>query len=164
EGHRRDPGPYRAHRLRADADQPLQDRGRGPFREGRRCGGDTALPCTNRGAHSQSRGPTPGQGRPARGQRRRVASKGRGRQALFPLPPPGGWVMTPDNVTLIVSLPEQAQLVYFDTVASKEMKRVDLDFQPGALALQGTTLFAAARGASLVYALELESGKVKKEF
>lgn len=65
--------------------------------------------------------------------------------ALFDLPPPEGWVMMFDNITLIVSVPEKAQLVYFDTVANKEMKRVDMDFQPGALALQGTTLFAAAR-------------------
>jgi hypothetical protein len=72
--------------------------------------------------------------------------------------------MTPDNVTLIVSQPEKAQLVYFDTVANKEVKRVDLDFQPNALALQGKTLFAAAKGASLVYALDEKTGKVKKEF
>jgi hypothetical protein len=84
--------------------------------------------------------------------------------ALLSLPTPGGWVMTPDNVTLIVSLPEQAQLAYLDTVANKEVKRVEVDFQPGALALQGDTLFAAARGSSQVYALEARTGKVKRSF
>jgi hypothetical protein len=83
---------------------------------------------------------------------------------LFALPAPDGWVMTPDNVTLVVSLAEQARLVYFDTTADKEVKRVEVDFKPAALALQGQTLFAAAKGSSQVYALDLATGKVKKEF
>src|SRR5262249_6097807 len=83
---------------------------------------------------------------------------------LLSLSPPSGWVMTADNVTLIVALADKAQLLYLDTVANKEVKRVDVDFQPGALALQSDTLFAAAKGGSQVYALEPLSGKVKKEF
>jgi hypothetical protein len=80
------------------------------------------------------------------------------------LPPPTGWVMLPDQVTLIVSQADKAQLVYFDTVAAKETQRVEVDFQPGALAVQGDTLFAAAKGASTVYALDARTGKAKKEY
>jgi hypothetical protein len=83
---------------------------------------------------------------------------------LLSLGPPSGWVLAPHNVTLIVSLGEQAKLVYYDTLAGKEVKRVDLDFQPGNLAVQGKTLFAAARGSSTVYALDLAGGKAGKEF
>jgi hypothetical protein len=82
----------------------------------------------------------------------------------FALPAPTGWVMTPDNRTLIVSLASQAQLAYFDTVANKELKRIEVDFQPGPLAIQGDTLFAAAKGSARVYALDLQTAKVKKEF
>ena len=46
----------------------------------------------------------------------------------------------PDNVTLVVSQAETAQLVYIDTAAGPDMKRVDVDFQPGASAVQGDTL------------------------
>jgi hypothetical protein len=83
---------------------------------------------------------------------------------LFALQAPGGWAMTPDNVTLIVSQPEKAQLAYFDTVADRELQRVDLDFKPGALALQGDTLFVAAQGGSQIYALDRATGKVKKQY
>jgi hypothetical protein len=83
---------------------------------------------------------------------------------LFEIKFPGGWVMLPDHATLIVSQPDKAQLVYFDTVADREVKRVECEFQPGALAVQGDTLFAAVRGSSQVYALDVRSGKVKKEY
>jgi hypothetical protein len=83
---------------------------------------------------------------------------------LLSLPFPSGWVLAPDGVTLVVALGEQAQVVYFDTVVGKEVKRVDLDFQPGNLAVQGQTLFAATRGASAVHALDLATGKAGKEF
>jgi predicted Zn finger-like uncharacterized protein len=79
------------------------------------------------------------------------------------MPAPGGWVMLPDGVTLIVSQPDKAQLVYVDTAAIKETKRVDLDFKPGPLAFQEDKLFAAAQGSSLVYVLDLATGAVKKE-
>ncbi len=79
------------------------------------------------------------------------------------MPAPGGWVMLPDGVTLIVSQPDRAQLVYVDTAAVKETKRVDLEFKPGPLAFQGDKLFAAAQGSSLVYVLDLMTGDVKKE-
>src|SRR5262249_45204739 len=83
---------------------------------------------------------------------------------LFEVKFPGGWVMLPDNVTLVVSQPEKAELVYFDTVADRQVKRVECDFQPGPLAVQGETLFAAARGSSQVYSLDARTGKVRKEY
>ena len=73
--------------------------------------------------------------------------------ATFKLPSVGGWVMTTDNIALIVSVPSKGELVYFDTVNDKEAKRVEVDFQPTALALQGQTLFAASKGSSEIYAL-----------
>jgi predicted Zn finger-like uncharacterized protein len=81
----------------------------------------------------------------------------------LPMPPNGGWVMLPDGVTLIVSQPDKAQLVYIDTLAIKETKRATLDFKPGPLAFQGDKLFAAAQGSGLVYVLDLLTGDVKKE-
>jgi hypothetical protein len=80
------------------------------------------------------------------------------------MPFPGGFVMTPDLVTLIVSLPEQAQLIYVDTVEDRIAQRLTVDFQPTALALQGDTLFAATRGSALIYALDVKTAQVKKRF
>src|SRR5262245_62228448 len=80
---------------------------------------------------------------------------------MLPLPAPGGWVMMPDGVTLIVSQPEKGELVYFDTVAEQEAKRVEVDFKPGAMAVQGDTLYVGAKGASMVYALDAKTGKQK---
>lgn len=83
---------------------------------------------------------------------------------LFHMPRPDGWVMTQDNVTLIIALGDQKQLVYFDTLKNVELQRTDVDFAPAALALQGKTLFAAAKNAAVVYALDSVTGKALKEF
>ena len=85
-------------------------------------------------------------------------------RAFFPLPTPGGFVMTPDGVTLIVSQPKAAKLVYYDTVDDKELKQVEVDFKPTALALQGATLFAVSEGSAVVYALDAATGKGQREF
>jgi hypothetical protein len=84
--------------------------------------------------------------------------------AYFRLPVPSGFVMMPDEVTLIVSVAKLGKLIYFDTVRDKEVKRIDVDFKPAALAVQDRTLFAAAEGAAVVYALDVTTGKVKKEY
>jgi hypothetical protein len=94
-----------------------------------------------------------------------VATSGAtGEAAFFRLPAPGGFVVTPDLVTLIVSLPESAQLVFFDTVTNVEQKRIDMDFKPGAMAIQGGTLFVASHDGSGIYGLDLQTGAVKSEF
>lgn len=82
---------------------------------------------------------------------------------ILSLPTPSGSVLLPDHVTLIVSVAEKGELVYFNTMAERQMKRVEMDFQPGELALQKDTLFATAKGSSQVYALDARTGKVKKE-
>jgi len=82
--------------------------------------------------------------------------------AVISLPSVGGLATTPDLATLVVSVPTAAQLVYIDAAAAKEAKRLTLEFQPGRLAVQGKTLYATARGAAKLFALDLESGKVEK--
>ncbi|WP_439625966.1 YncE family protein [Gemmata sp.] len=82
---------------------------------------------------------------------------------MLPLPAPGGFALSPDGVTLVVSQPEKGELVYFDTVAEREVKRVAVDFKPAAMALQGDTLYVAAKGGSLVYALDFKTGKQQRE-
>jgi serine/threonine protein kinase len=78
------------------------------------------------------------------------------------LPGIGGWVMLPDGVTLIVALPDRAQLVYIDTRANQEMKRVSLKFRPNLLAAQGKRLFVSVQGACRVNILDLPSGTFRK--
>lgn len=76
---------------------------------------------------------------------------------------PGGWVMTSDNVTLILSIPARAELMYFDTMADKESNRVSLDFKPKDMALCGKHLIVAQKGASILHVLDAETGKEIKE-
>ncbi len=85
--------------------------------------------------------------------------------ALFHLPSdPGGSVLLGDQCTLVVSFPKDTSLIYFDTAANKELKKVEVDFKPGAMVVRGDTLYVAAAGTSLVYALDAASGKEKKTF
>lgn len=81
----------------------------------------------------------------------------------IPLPSLGGWVLAPDGSTLIVSCPQSAEVVWIDTVAGKELRRVAVDFQPMALALRNEDLFATGKGSSMLYALDSGTGKLKKE-
>ncbi|HEY7312435.1 MAG TPA: hypothetical protein VH643_23930 [Gemmataceae bacterium] len=83
---------------------------------------------------------------------------------LISLPPPSGAVMLRDNATLVVAHAETANLIYFDTMGEREVKRVEVDFQPGELIVQGDTLFSAAKGSAMLYALDAATGKVKKEY
>src|SRR3954447_5797049 len=92
------------------------------------------------------------------------APKATGDAAFFKVRAPGGWVMLPDLVTLIVSLPEEAKLVYFDTLTNRIARKVEVDFKPGPLALQGDRLYAGAAGSALVYALDVKRAKTLKEF
>jgi DNA-binding beta-propeller fold protein YncE len=74
----------------------------------------------------------------------------------------GGAVMSPDNKTLIVSLPASGALLYFDTMGDKELKRVELDFQPGAMAIQGKSLFVTGKGSAVVHVLDVATAKETK--
>jgi len=85
------------------------------------------------------------------------------RQPGLALPNLTGWALLPDGVTLIVALPDEATLVYIDTISDKESKRVKLPFKPEYLAVQGKRLFASAHGASAVHVLDPDSGADRKE-
>jgi hypothetical protein len=78
--------------------------------------------------------------------------------------PIGDWALAADNATLIVSRPNAAELVYLDTFSHVELKRIEVDFAPNQLAIQNDTLFASVRGASIVYALDAETGDVIKRY
>jgi hypothetical protein len=79
--------------------------------------------------------------------------------ATFPLKGVGGATMTPDNKTLVVSVPHQAALIFYDTLADKETKRLEVDFQPTHLAAQNGKLFAAVKGSAAVRVLDAATGK-----
>jgi hypothetical protein len=79
--------------------------------------------------------------------------------AAFTLPPAGGAAVLNDGKTLVVSAPAQAALIYIDTAINKEIKRVELDFAPTALAVQDNQLVAGTRGASSVQVLAAATGK-----
>jgi hypothetical protein len=83
---------------------------------------------------------------------------------MYRLAIPGGFAVTPDLVHLIVSQPETAELVFFDTLTEKETDRLEMDFQPNAMALRDDSLFVTAKGASSVYELSLKTKKVKNDF
>ncbi len=92
-----------------------------------------------------------------------LSSAGTALAQQFPLPSVGGMVMTADNKTLVVTVPSAGQLVYFDTLTAKELKKVEVEFQPAAIALQGKKLFVATKGAPAIHVLDLESGKELQE-
>jgi glutamine cyclotransferase len=84
-------------------------------------------------------------------------------QTTFKLAGIGGATMLPDDRTFVVSVPAEAVLIYFDTVEDKELRRVELEFQPASLAAQGDMLIAATKGSSVVHILDAQSGKERSE-
>jgi hypothetical protein len=74
----------------------------------------------------------------------------------------GGFAVTPDNVTLIIAVTSKTELVYYDTVAGKESKRVKVEFQPTRMALSGNVLFVAQKGSGIVHILDAANGKELK--
>lgn len=83
---------------------------------------------------------------------------------MFEVAAPSGWLLWHDQVTLVVAQPKTAELVYFDTLAEEELRRVTLDFAPGKMVAQGDDFFVAVDGGGLVYQLDFESGEVRKEY
>jgi len=71
----------------------------------------------------------------------------------------GGAVMLPDGQTLVLALTPDATLLYVDTLAEKVSQRVEVDFQPAALAAQGDKLFVAAKGTSTIHVCDAAGGK-----
>ncbi|MBP3957226.1 hypothetical protein J8F10_18345 [Gemmata sp. G18] len=81
----------------------------------------------------------------------------------FKLPFIKGGVMLADAKTLVVSIPSKATLVYYDTIAEKELKRVELDFKPTFMAVQGDKLFVATDGSAKIHVLDGATAKELKE-
>lgn len=81
----------------------------------------------------------------------------------FQVPTLGDFVVLQDNKTLVLSVPSAGQLLYYDTVANKELKNVDVEFQPAAMALQGDKLFVANKGTATIHVVDAASGKSSKE-
>jgi hypothetical protein len=80
----------------------------------------------------------------------------------FTFAPVGGITMAADQQTMIVAVPSWGKLVYIDTLAEKELKQVEVDFQPTLLAVQGNKLFAAVKGAPKIFVLDADTGKALK--
>jgi hypothetical protein len=85
------------------------------------------------------------------------------RDTGIPLPSIGGWVMLQDGTTLILALPDEAKLVYIDTAAHKEIKRVDLPFKPDRLAVHGRHLCASVQASSEIHILDRDTGAHQRE-
>jgi hypothetical protein len=98
---------------------------------------------------------------PLAGVPRVSADEERGKDPVFP--GIGGWVVLPDGETLIVALPERAELAYVDTVAHKELKRVTLPFKPDHLAVQGDLLCVSVQGGSEIHILGAHDGTPKRQ-
>jgi hypothetical protein len=77
----------------------------------------------------------------------------------FELAAMGGSAVSPDNTILVVSQTTKTELVYFDTVAGKELKRIKVEFQPTELVWGDKVIFAAQKGSGLVHILDADSGK-----
>src|SRR5438128_748327 len=82
-----------------------------------------------------------------------------GQGATFNLPAMGGFAVSPDSTTLAVSLTAKTELVFFDTVAGKETKRVTVEFQPTQMAWGNNVLFVAQKSSGVVHILDATSGK-----
>lgn len=78
------------------------------------------------------------------------------------LPPAKGAVVLPDGRTLVVSVPSLGTLVHVDTSTGEEIRRVEVDFKPRVLAVQGENLFATTDGTSKVNVLDPTTGAIQK--
>jgi hypothetical protein len=92
----------------------------------------------------------------ARGQ----ASGGKGD---FQVPTLGDLVVLPDAKTLVVTIPSAAELLFYDTVDKKQLKKVEVDFQPSAMAVQGSNLFIAKKGTATIHIVDPATAKSTKE-
>jgi hypothetical protein len=88
-----------------------------------------------------------------------LTATGQAQEAKFDLPGLGGGAVSPDSTTLVVSVTPKAELVFFDTLAGKELKRVAVDFQPTYVAWGDKVLFVAQKNSGLVHVIDVDSGK-----
>jgi hypothetical protein len=87
------------------------------------------------------------------------ASASEGEETAFNLAGMGGFAVSPDNSTLAVSLTAKTELVFFDTIAGKETKRVTVEFQPTQMAWSDKVLFVAQKSSGIVHVVDSSSGK-----
>jgi WD40 repeat protein len=85
------------------------------------------------------------------------------RAADVKIGPASAAVLTPDSKTVIVAVPDEGAILYFDAETEKQVKKVELDFQPNALAVQGKSLFASTKGSGTIHVLDPETGKEARE-
>jgi hypothetical protein len=71
----------------------------------------------------------------------------------------GGFAVSPDNATLVVSLTAKTELVFYDTLAGKETKRVTVEFQPTQMVWGDKVLFVAQKASGIVHVIDATSGK-----
>jgi hypothetical protein len=88
-----------------------------------------------------------------------LANTSPAQEAKFELGAMGGSAVSADNSTLVVSLTAKTELVFFDTVAGKEAKRVKVEFQPTELVWGDKVIFAAQKGSGVVHILDADTGK-----
>src|SRR5437899_7304991 len=79
-----------------------------------------------------------------------------GGETKFNLPAMGGFAVSPDNSTLVVSLTAKAELVFYDTIAGKEKKRVTVEFQPTQMVWGDKVLFVAQKASGQVHILDAD--------
>ena len=75
---------------------------------------------------------------------------------------PGTGCLSSDGETLIVYPRKPLRSIYIDTSKEKEVKRVKVNFKPATLALRFVT-FAVAKGTSLLYVLDAQTGQSKEQ-
>jgi hypothetical protein len=88
-----------------------------------------------------------------------LAGRSFGEDTTINLPAMGGFAASSDGGTLVVSLTAKAELVYIDTVAGKEDKRISVEFQPTQMAWGDKVLFVAQKGSGIVHVLDAATGK-----
>ena len=71
----------------------------------------------------------------------------------------GGFAVSPDNSTMVVSLPSRTELVFIDTVACKEIRRVIVEFQPTQMVWSDNVLFVAQKSSGIVHIIDTNNGK-----
>jgi hypothetical protein len=82
-----------------------------------------------------------------------------GQEATFNLPGMGGFAVSPDSSTLVVSLTAKTELVFIDALAGKETKRVTVEFQPTQMVWSDKVIFVAQKSSGKVHIVDAESGK-----
>ena len=85
------------------------------------------------------------------------------RAAEVKLPPTSGVVLTPDTKTIIAAVTGDGAIVYIGVETEKMIKKVELDFKPVAMAVQGKSLFVSTKGSATIHVLDLDTGKEQKE-